>query len=483
MALDLQNEKDTLAEMLARMKELYDEGHVEEAGKKLADIFSTIVNDLAGIAGVEADNGDDSYVKIISALNDCGFITESETEKLTKFRKIRNNFIHYVDIQKGNDEEKKGYLEKDIKNFKKHIAFTEGCIDWFCEKAENPVFFEEDDSPGFFDDDNGPVFSGDYESPVFFAETPAVNEAFAYAKSVTKTKKGFSGFSLADSRLFTCLPAVFCTVVGFALYIFFKQETLNYLEKALHGNETPVIIGFLIFLTTMFVLFFEVSFPAAAGVALAIMTKKITGSDVASLLACMTSVFITVGYSDRLRKTMGKVTFSIVTFVCLFIAKDLMGKSLTDKGVVLDRYNTVTKIVLPIVVFIAIAVVLRLTVAKNFRLLGGFIEDGTKGHMLLAVIPAAILGFMYRSTWINGIALLSRNFYDSKLLFWTIHIVLILALLRLYDELVLREIIRPVNLLVLGLKICGLALLLFLYCLPGRTYYYRYHDYYYDDWF
>ena len=181
MALDLQNEKDTLAEMLARMKELYAEGHVEEAGKKLADIFSTIVNDLAGIAGVEADNGDDSYVKIISALNDCGFITEYETEKLTKFRKIRNNFIHYVDIQKGNDEEKKGYLEKDIKNFKKHIAFTEECIDWFCEKAENPVFFEEDDSPGFFDDDNGPVFSGDYESPVFFAETPAVNEAFAAA--------------------------------------------------------------------------------------------------------------------------------------------------------------------------------------------------------------------------------------------------------------------------------------------------------------
>ena len=92
MALDIQKDKNDMTEMLERAKQLYAENFVVEAGKKIGDIFSVIVDDLSEIAGVEAEQGDDSYITKIDLMKECGFIGKDEAEKLTKFRKIRNNF-------------------------------------------------------------------------------------------------------------------------------------------------------------------------------------------------------------------------------------------------------------------------------------------------------------------------------------------------------------------------------------------------------
>lgn len=276
---------------------------------------------------------------------------------------------------------------------------------------------------------------------------------------------GIAGVTSAAAGLKAYIPALICTLIAAFVSFFFKQETLDSLKALVGENETPVWIGYLIFLFVMFVFFFDVSFPIATGIALSMMTRMVTGSDIGAFLAGMTGVLLTIGFSPRLRKTMAIVVYSIVVFFSLFIAWSLMSSSQTEKGVELDGYNTIMKIVLPIGIFMIAALVVKLFIAKDFRLLDGLMKNGKKVkvpyHMAAAVIPAAIVGFMYRSTWAKGIFVLTRDFYSSKLLFWTIHIPLILVIFKIYDELVNKEMIRPINLLKILAKLLGLGWILF----------------------
>ncbi len=494
MAVNIQAVKSTLEEKLARTRELYKEKHIEEAGKMFGDILPIMVNSLASIAGVEVDDDDDSYVSKITALNDCGFISQEDTERLTKLRRIRNNFIHYYDIMMGNDEEQKGYLQKDIKNFEKHIAFTEDCINWFIKKAENPVVHSGSPAgSGRFSGGRGSYI--DYLRSGTSGNSETYSSSGTYNNHETQSDSGLrsffpqgnsDGYSTGGQRaaavatagagtltsIFTSyIPFIFCTIIAMAVNIFYKPETIAYTEKLINGNQTPLLIGFLAFLTILFVFCFDISFSIAAGVAFSIMARQITGSDVASLLACMTGVLLTIGLSERLRRTMAIVSYSLVLLVCWFIAWQMLSERQINNGVELDGYTKVIKVLLPMLGFIAVAIILRLTFARNFRLFGAFLGDGVPWHMAVAVIPAAILGFMYRSTWVKGIVLLTRDFYDSKLIFWTIHIALILVIFKIYDVLVESGRIPPVNLLRVALRVFVLAgiAFTFLYALLRRA--------------
>ena len=422
----IEKDIEELHSHLNRMIELYNEDHIDEAGSKVKNIFAKITNALLREAGLPTDQ---KAIEKLDALYQNKWLTDEENNHLHKLRKIRNLFVHDDDTEMGDDSEKQQMLEDYTNNFQKCINYCQKDIEWFEEKiydvSEGIKVDNSWNSPPQYGEEKydrkhrwQPPFSGDY-----YHQNQYENDD--------------SGLLKRTSSIVAVILAAVSLAFSLGWIFFFRTSNLEILDKktdlsAFGKGGTAVFIAVAVLFLLNGLFFYPLLPQFFMTVLTSSLAYSVTDSNMCTVLVAVLTVLLTSRFTLKIRYILFWLISAFCFLIGTFIAIDYCKHYLVN-GEPLDGHTRFVKIFLPIAAYYFVFFAGHFTLGTKFiAVMITAIQEFYRIPLnTLAVIGmSALVGYLYRDTWKNGMIIFTRDFFDSKPLFFAVHI--LLALLIIY---------------------------------------------------
>ena len=458
---EVQNDIIMLHSVLKKIERLYHSGQTYEAGCTIGIIVSTIVNALMREAGLHSGK---TVKEKIDNLYRNHWLTDKENRYLHALRDIRNCFLYY-DNTKPDSRSKKKYNEY-VRNFQRCIDFCYNDIRWFekkiasvqqgikvrnsygqnsdngrnrngyRKKSNQNNRYSRQNRSGYSSNNNG-----NYGQPnsVFWHETRRTTTTATTTNSQPSVQKRRSSVSSLIVFPHLLIPAFITSAIsGLAAWALTDPTAQKLAETApkFSTNDIRINIIFAVIGTLCMLFGYELNGPIIIAAQAGAIAYKATGSPLCCILVSVLISMICMHLPQKLRHIGYWVTFVLWVMVFSFGLAPSYIRHFLLNGQPDDRYFMMTRIVTPLIIYNAALLIGRYFI-HNLRIV--HFEDYMEYESLplgsvLVFGLAAVIGFLFRETWVKGLIFVSRDFMASKDIFWAVHILIIALVLHLIFE-------------------------------------------------
>lgn len=452
--------EDKAGAILEKIKISYSDGEIKETGEYIDQFFLNVLTTMVTLAGIEDSN---DKIALIDSLYSEKWINTSEKDILHDLREERSFFAHQRKIEYSSDPKEKAELKQHRDNLPETIALCAVVFDIFKQRIRTigaGCRVSNDNNRSHVNDNNNRSYSNNNYSNsglnennnrhysnnthynnsnsntgTIFYERTWVNRTYSrenkthspshsstgniwdYAPDIVKTLMPFVSFILA---------AVLAIAVGvlFDLKSFADVAEKHAIDLSFFEESKSIVVIFILTLACA-VLFFQITAQIACGATIFVLSHQATDSLPCAVLLTLMMVLMVTRFNDKFRHILSYIFYGLCLLISVFSAPDYLKERLGPDAV-LDTHTKLVKIALPIVIYVFVVLVFVVSNSKR----KGFWElfYDVFENPLFSTVPIVIIGgivaFVYRSTWKNGLILLTSHFYETPVLFWTIHIVL-----------------------------------------------------------
>ena len=458
---EVQNDIIMLHSVLKKIERLYHSGQTYEAGCTIGIIVSTIVNALMREAGLHSGK---TVKEKIDTLYRNHWLTDKENRYLHALRDIRNCFLYY-DNTKPDSRSKKKYNEY-VRNFQRCIDFCYNDIRWFekkiasvqqgikvrnsydqnsdngrnrngyRKKSNQNNRYSRQNRSGYSSNNNG---NYGQQSSVFWHETRRATTTATTTNSQPSVQKRRSSVSSLIVFPHLLIPAFITSAIsGLAAWVLTDPTAQKLAETApkFSTNDIRINIIFAVIGTLCMLFGYELNGPIIIAAQAGAIAYKATGSPLCCILVSILISMICMHLPQKLRHIGYWVTFVLWVMVFSFGLAPSYIRHFLLNGQPDDRYFMMTRIVTPLIIYNAALLIGRYFI-HNLRIV--HFEDYMEYESLplgsvLVFGLAAVIGFLFRETWVKGLIFVSRDFMASKDIFWAVHILIIALVLHLIFE-------------------------------------------------
>ncbi|MBR6836608.1 MAG: hypothetical protein IKM72_11480 [Oscillospiraceae bacterium] len=377
----------------------YVNGETDSAGLVIRDIYETVLAALVKETGVTAADSDKGYnVGILKALSSQGWITRNEEDSLHHLRTTGNLFSHASKIEIEGSVDDREKLSDLRANMKYEVRLCSDIVKWIERKLK------------------------------------AIRKHGRHSANMLKSSKNISPLS----RLNYVIPFLFAFIITLCAGHFLNAPKIseisqNFADKLLNDNLATVSLkSYIIFCGSIlitFLLFSDITIPILAGCGMFFLARSATGSELCAALTSALMIIMTMRFPSRLRNlftlAVNGLWFALFLGITPYVIK---GHLNPDEP--FDRYTIVTKIALPMIVYYVLFIGGRILYTNSgfprpFENILDTVNIGASSGLIPLVPILAADAFLFRKTWVKGLILLTRDYYSSPQLFWTIHLVLL----------------------------------------------------------
>ena len=458
---EVQNDIIMLHSVHKKIERLYHSGQTYEAGCTIGIIVSTIVNALMREAGLHSGK---TVKEKIDTLYRNHWLTDKENRYLHALRDIRNCFLYY-DNTKPDSRSKKKYNEY-VRNFQRCIDFCYNDIRWFekkiasvqqgikvrnsygqnsdngrnrngyRKKSNQNNRYSRQNRSGYSSNNNG---NYGQQSSVFWHETRRATTTATTTNSQPSVQKRRSSVSSLIVFPHLLIPAFITSAIsGLAAWVLTDPTAQKLAETApkFSTNDIRINIIFAVIGTLCMLFGYELNGPIIIAAQAGAIAYKATGSPLCCILVSVLISMICMHLPQKLRHIGYWVTFVLWVMVFSFGLAPSYIRHFLLNGQPDDRYFMMTRIVTPLIIYNAALLIGRYFI-HNLRIV--HFEDYMEYESLplgsvLVFGLAAVIGFLFRETWVKGLIFVSRDFMASKDIFWAVHILIIALVLHLIFE-------------------------------------------------
>lgn len=458
---EVQNDIIMLHSVLKKIERLYHSGQTYEAGCTIGIIVSTIVNALMREAGLHSGK---TVKEKIDTLYRNHWLTDKENRYLHALRDIRNCFLYY-DNTKPDSRSKKKYNEY-VRNFQRCIDFCYNDIRWFekkiasvqqgikvrnsygqnsdngrnrngyRKKSNQSNRYSRQNRSGYSSNNNG---NYGQQSSVFWHETRRATTTATTTNSQPSVQKRRSSVSSLIVFPHLLIPAFITSAIsGLAAWVLTDPTAQKLAETApkFSTNDIRINIIFAVIGTLCMLFGYELNGPIIIAAQAGAIAYKATGSPLCCILVSVLISMICMHLPQKLRHIGYWITFVLWVMVFSFGLAPSYIRHFLLNGQPDDRYFMMTRIVTPLIIYNAALLIGRYFI-HNLRIV--HFEDYMEYESLplgsvLVFGLAAVIGFLFRETWVKGLIFVSRDFMASKDIFWAVHILIIALVLHLIFE-------------------------------------------------
>lgn len=456
----------------------------DNAGLNMRDIFETILSLLASVTHVSPDpqekNDKGEKIALISALEREGWISGNEADNLHHIRTTANLFAHATKIELEDNYSDKEKLKEARDNIMRECVFCEETIKQIKKRVTDimngtytPVPAAQTTNSGVNDfpfgllHKNNPGHAGNYGGGYNnnynsgyagnygngytgnYGGGYAGNYGTGYAGNydVGAAAGNFAVRTAANDRrpaflrgFFNyILPFIFCILSTFGVAYFLRNsDFVPTIEKIFTTDDysglsvkTHIIACSIMIL--VFTLFFEATFPAAAGCLFFLLTRSATGSDVCAALTSALVIIMTLRFPYDLKRVFSGIIHGAWILTAEILSSFIVLAHFKTAGQTVDKYIIGTRLI-PVILALGAAYVIVTLIINSIVTIKPFelamenynIAYSTGFIPFLAVLGADI--FLFRKTWVKGLIFTSRNYYDSPVLFWVIHFIIVMII-------------------------------------------------------
>ena len=458
---EVQNDIIMLHSVLKKIERLYHSGQTYEAGCTIGIIVSTIVNALMREAGLHSGK---TVKEKIDTLYRNHWLTDKENRYLHALRDIRNCFLYY-DNTKPDSRSKKKYNEY-VRNFQRCIDFCYNDIRWFekkiasvqqgikvrnsydqnsdngrnrngyRKKSNQNNRYSRQNRSGYSSNNNG---NYGQQSSVFWHETRRATTTATTTNSQPSVQKRRSSVSSLIVFPHLLIPAFITSAISSLAAWALTDPTAQKLAETapkFSTNDIRINIIFAVIGTLCMLFGYELNGPIIIAAQAGAIAYKATGSPLCCILVSILISMICMHLPQKLRHIGYWITFVLWVMVFSFGLAPSYIRHFLLNGQPDDRYFMMTRIVTPLIIYNAALLIGRYFI-HNLRIV--HFEDYMEYESLplgsvLVFGLAAVIGFLFRETWVKGLIFVSRDFMASKDIFWAVHILIIALVLHLIFE-------------------------------------------------
>ena len=458
---EVQNDIIMLHSVLKKIERLYHSGQTYEAGCTIGIIVSTIVNALMREAGLHSGK---TVKEKIDTLYRNHWLTDKENRYLHALRDIRNCFLYY-DNTKPDSRSKKKYNEY-VRNFQRCIDFCYNDIRWFekkiasvqqgikvrnsygqnsdngrnrngyRKKSNQNNRYSRQNRSGYSSNNNG---NYGQQSSVFWHETRRATTTATTTNSQPSVQKRRSSVSSLIFFPHLLIPAFITSAISSLAAWALTDPTAQKLAETapkFSTNDIRINIIFAVIGTLCMLFGYELNGPIIIAAQAGAIAYKATGSPLCCILVSVLISMICMHLPQKLRHIGYWITFVLWVMVFSFGLAPSYIRHFLLNGQPDDRYFMMTRIVTPLIIYNAALLIGRYFI-HNLRIV--HFEDYMEYESLplgsvLVFGLAAVIGFLFRETWVKGLIFVSRDFMASKDIFWAVHILIIALVLHLIFE-------------------------------------------------
>ncbi len=458
---EVQNDIIMLHSVHKKIERLYHSGQTYEAGCTIGIIVSTIVNALMREAGLHSGK---TVKEKIDTLYRNHWLTDKENRYLHALRDIRNCFLYY-DNTKPDSRSTKKYNEY-VKNFQRCIDFCYNDIRWFekkiasvqqgikvrnsyCQNSDNGRNrngyrkksnqnnrYSRQNRSGYSSNNNG---NYGQQNSVFWYETRRTTTTATTTNSQPSVQKRRSSVSSLIFFPHLLIPAFITSAISSLAAWALTDPTAQKLAESapkFSTNDIRINIIFAVIGTLCMLFGYELNGPIIIAAQAGAIAYKATGSPLCCILVSILISMICMHLPQKLRHIGYWVTFVLWVMVFSFGLAPSYIRHFLLNGQPDDRYFMITRIVTPLIIYNAALLIGRYFI-HNLRIV--HFEDYMEYESLplgsvLVFGLAAVIGFLFRETWVKGLIFVSRDFMASKDIFWAVHILIIALVLHLIFE-------------------------------------------------